>query len=292
MVTSRHETAHRIFQERPELLGPIFEILGVPPPRNAVVEELPTDATETRPLERRVDSVLRVKPSDSETFLLAIEAQGRRDSAKAVNWAYYVAYLAAKYECPVLLLVVCQDKATANWASGPFPLGTPDWAALSLYPLVVGPGNVPVILDEEEASRDLTLAAFSALTHGHGGDATAILDVLARAVGKADHETGDYFATLLTVGLGETRAGSTWRELMSMPTYFPGRSTFLDGIYFNGQAEHAARAVLRTLERRGVPASDEVRQRITECSDVELLDLWFDRAFTVSAAEEIFADDE
>ncbi|WP_423595779.1 hypothetical protein [Streptomyces sp. G5(2025)] len=34
MVTSRHEASHRIFQERPEILGPVFGLLGVRPERN------------------------------------------------------------------------------------------------------------------------------------------------------------------------------------------------------------------------------------------------------------------
>ncbi|MGP4046710.1 hypothetical protein [Streptomyces sp. 2A115] len=30
MVTSAHEGMHRIFQERPEILAPVFGLLGVP----------------------------------------------------------------------------------------------------------------------------------------------------------------------------------------------------------------------------------------------------------------------
>ncbi|WP_329618541.1 hypothetical protein [Streptomyces sp. S465] len=98
MVSSRHEAAHRIFQERPELLAPVFRILDVPLPEEAAVEVLTPDATEIRPLERRVDSVLRVDPPAGGGFLLAIEAQGRRDPGKAVSWAYYLSFLAAKHE--------------------------------------------------------------------------------------------------------------------------------------------------------------------------------------------------
>ncbi|MFI1182826.1 hypothetical protein ACH4UT_25195 [Streptomyces sp. NPDC020799] len=81
MVTSRHEASHRIFQERPELLAPVFRLLGVPLPAKATVEVLTADVTEIRPLERRVDSVLRIEPADGGDgpgFLLAIEAQGLR----------------------------------------------------------------------------------------------------------------------------------------------------------------------------------------------------------------------
>jgi hypothetical protein len=30
MVTSTHEASHRIFQDRPELLTPVFGLLGIP----------------------------------------------------------------------------------------------------------------------------------------------------------------------------------------------------------------------------------------------------------------------
>lgn len=115
-------------------------------------------------MERRVDSVLRVKPEaeGEDGFLLAIEAQGRRDKGKPVSWGYYLAYLRAKYECPVLLLVTCQDAATAGWAAGPFHMGPEGWEqALAVPPLVLGPENVPVITDPAEAAQDLALAAFS-----------------------------------------------------------------------------------------------------------------------------------
>ena len=51
MVTSAHEGMHRIFQERPEILGPVFGVLGVPFAVKATVDAVTTDVTETRPLE-------------------------------------------------------------------------------------------------------------------------------------------------------------------------------------------------------------------------------------------------
>ncbi|MFF8021200.1 hypothetical protein ACFZDJ_08725 [Streptomyces sp. NPDC007896] len=59
MVTSTHEVSHRIFAEHPEALTPVYEALGVPPPTKADIREITPDATEIRPLERRVDTVLK-----------------------------------------------------------------------------------------------------------------------------------------------------------------------------------------------------------------------------------------
>ncbi|MFI9718963.1 hypothetical protein ACIHFE_04795 [Streptomyces sp. NPDC052396] len=301
MVSSRHEASHRIFQERPELLKPIFQILGVPYPAKADVEVLTPDVTEIRPLERRVDSVLRIKPPDGKWFLLAIEAQGRRDKDKAVNWAYYLSFLAAKYQRPALLLVVCQDKATATWAAGPFELGVKEWTALSLHPLVLGPGNVPEILDEEEAAQDLSLAAFSALTHGRSGNLPAILEAVALALVTADRSSISYFSSLLEIGLGETPAGDAWRALMQ--NYFPGRGTLVEEMLEAGREEglaagreegrtqERAEAVLLVLEMRGIPTPPETQQRVKECTDLDTLGRWQKRAFSVATADELFTDD-
>ncbi|WP_030789065.1 hypothetical protein [Streptomyces sp. NRRL S-920] len=304
MVTSHHEASHRIFQERPEILGPVFGLLGIPPPAKAVVEVLTPDTTEIRPIERRVDSVLRVEPSDGrDSFLLAIEAQGRRDADKARSWAYYVAYLQAKYDLPVLLLVVCQDKSTANWAAGPFTCGALGWTALTTHPLVLGPENVPVITDPSEAARDLAMAAFSALTHGRSKDAGAILEALARALRATDKKSADYYSDLLDVGLGNTPAAAEWRELMTFVSYFPGRGTFREEAYLEGKEEGRAegatealieervRTVIHLLEHRLVPLPGCARERITTCTDPDTLARWQDLAFTVHTVDELFAED-
>ncbi|GAA1271299.1 hypothetical protein [Streptomyces javensis] len=50
--------------------------------------------------------------------------------------------------------------------------------------------------------------------------------------------------------------------------------------------------MLRVLEKRGIASPPETRDRITHCTDLDALDRWFDRAFTVSTADELFAEEE
>ncbi|MFF2507372.1 hypothetical protein ACFVTY_28930 [Streptomyces sp. NPDC058067] len=290
MVTSPHEASHRIFQDRPEILTPVFGLLGVPIPAKAVVEVLTADVTEIRPLERRVDSVLRIEPSEGEAFLLAIEAQGRRDERKGSSWAYYVAYLKAKYDLPVLLLVVCQERSTASWACGPFTCGVDGWTAQSTHPLVLGPDNVPVITDASVAARDLAMATFSAMTHGRSRDAPAILEALARALRATDERSAEYYSEMLDIGLGDTPARATWRELMTFVTYFPGRGTFREEAYLEGKAVGQAGSILRVLEQRAVPVSEAARERITSCTDPDTLNHWLDLAVTVTDSADLFAE--
>ncbi|MCO8308532.1 MULTISPECIES: hypothetical protein [Streptomyces] len=280
-----------IFQDRPELLAPVFRIVDVPLPEKAAVEVLTPDALEIRTLERCVDSVLRVEPPNGDGFLLAIDTQGRRDPDKAASWTHYLSSTTAKHSLPTLLLVVSQDKKTADWAAGPFHTGVEGWATLSVHPLVLGPENAPVILDPDEAAQDLTLATFSAMTHRHDPTTPAALKALAYAMGTASPESARYHSELLEIGLGETPARDIWRNQMTVGTYFPGRGTLIEQTFLEGQAHGEAaglaEGVLRILEHRGISVRPETRRRISECAYRDTLRHWLDRAFTVSQADEL-----
>ncbi|MFJ9902100.1 hypothetical protein ACIRVK_04195 [Streptomyces sp. NPDC101152] len=295
MVTSAHEGPHRIFQERPEILNPVFGMLGISLPAKVSVDAVTTDVTETRPLERRVDTVLRIGLSDGEDFLLAIESQSKEVAGKEASWAYYVAYLQAKYRLPVLLLVVCQDRSTAKWATGPFDCGTRGWTAQRTYPLVAGPENLPVITDVRSAAKNLALAVLSALAHARSPHCEAILRAVTAALRETwetDPDTADYFFDLLEINLGDTPAGEKPREIMSFVSYFPGRGTVRETAYLEGKAAGEVKGILRVLEVRGVPISDEARERITACTDLDLLGDWLERAGAVESAEELFTETE
>ena len=117
MVSSPHEAMHRIFQQYPGLFSGVSEVLGIDLPTPASVTVLPNDLTETSPVERRVDTLLRLDPEDGEPLLLAVEAQSGKNPDKPAGWAYYASYMLNKYRLQPLLLVVCQDHATAEWAA-------------------------------------------------------------------------------------------------------------------------------------------------------------------------------
>ncbi|MFC8514224.1 hypothetical protein [Streptomyces sp. NPDC057257] len=299
MVTSAHEGLHRIFQERPEILTPVFGMLGVSLPTKVTVDAVTTDVTETRPLERRVDTVLRIGPSDGEDFLLAIESQSKKVAGKEASWAYYVAYLQAKYRLPVLLLVVCQDRSTAKWATGPFDCGARGWTAQRTYPMVAGPDNLPVITDVRTAAKNLALSVLSALAHARSADCEAILRAVTTALQETwetDPETAEYFFDFLEINLGDSPAGEKLKEIMSFVSYFPGRGTVRETAYLEGKAEGKAegeaKGVLRVLEVRGLAVADDVRARITACTDLDRLNDWLDRAGIVQSAEELFTEAE
>ncbi|MEV0176801.1 hypothetical protein AB0I00_37525 [Streptomyces sp. NPDC050803] len=51
-----------------------------------------------------------------------------------------------------------------------------------------------------------------------------------------------------------------------------------------------AKSILRVLTARGIPVPDDTRDRVTTCTDLDLLGTWLDRSITVAQAEDLFAD--
>lgn len=55
-----------------------------------------------------------------------------------------------------------------------------------------------------------------------------------------------------------------------------------------GRAAEAANSVLLFLDARGLTVSDEVRQRVSSCTDLETLRAWVLRSTKVERAEDLF----
>ncbi|MER7838902.1 hypothetical protein ABTY98_24250 [Streptomyces sp. NPDC096040] len=43
------------------------------------------------------------------------------------------------------------------------------------------------------------------------------------------------------------------------------------------------------LEKRGIPVPEETRERITSCTDLDTLAVWFDRSLGATSAENLYA---
>ncbi|GAA1012672.1 MULTISPECIES: hypothetical protein [Streptomyces] len=289
MVSSPHEAMHRIFQEHPGLFSGVSEVLGIGFPPLTSVTVLPNDLTETSPVERRVDTLLRLETENDEPLLLAVEAQGRKDPDKPAGWAYYASYLLTKYRLQPMLLVVCQDRATAEWAAREVSFGPRQWPLLTLRPLVAGPHNMPVITDPAEVRKDLALATLAAITHVAHPDIGAILKSMTTVLRETPQDIANPIVELVAQGLGKLPAAHLWRKLVAVDLSFY-TSPLSEELRAEGEARRAAEDVLAILEVRGIDIPEAVRERITTCGDPEILRHWLRRAVTAPTAEAIFTD--
>ncbi len=294
MVSSPHEAMHRIFQQHPGVFVRAARAIGIPFDDPVSSSPLPTDLTENHPIERRVDTLMRVDTADSGSFVLAVEAQRKKDPKKPASWTYYLAYLYAKYQLPPVLVVVCQDRGTAAWAARHLDIGPPQWPSLTVRPLVLGPDNVPAISTPEAAARDIPMTVLSAVLHRNDPEAKAILDALAAALKdlhKRDENAADIFIELTAQGLGTGTVAEHWRKLVTMDLSFfqsPLAQELRDEGRAEGEAKGEAKALLLVLAGRGIDVSDEARERITNCTDHAALSTWLTRAATATSAAEIF----
>jgi len=276
-----------VFQEGSVLLARTCRsVLGLPEYAGfeACAENI--DATEHIPVERRVDTLLRLR-RDGEEHVVIVEAQCKRDDSKRKSWPYYIAYLHSKHNCPVMLLIVCNDSAVARWARDPIDVGPRRYPCQRTQPFVLGSDNMPMITDLSEASADVEFTVLSALIHSKSKKARAILNVLATALDGLDIPTAERFAGLTAAGLGSPDARQHWRDLMTAHTY-RYESELTEELRAEGRAEGQATMLLRVLQARGLDLSDELRERILSCSDSETLNAWADRAVIAKSADEIF----
>ncbi|WP_186776946.1 hypothetical protein [Streptomyces salinarius] len=294
MVSSSHEMLHRIFQEDPGLFVRAVKGVGVTFADPVAAVPFPTDLTENRPVERRVDTLLRLETGDGARFLLAVESQGKPDSDKPASWAYYLSHLHAKYRLPPLLLVVCADRRTADWASRHVDIGPVQWPSLTVRPLVLGPDSLPVINSPDEAARDIPLTVLSAAVHRRDPDAGAILKALATALkdlSADDESTASKFIELTEQGLGTTPAANLWRQIMAADLSF-FQSQTAQNLRAEGRVATRAEDILLLLGDRGVEVPEEARERILGCQDLGVLGVWFRRAITAVSVAEVFGDTE
>jgi hypothetical protein len=56
-----------------------------------------------------------------------------------------------------------------------------------------------------------------------------------------------------------------------------------------GRADSATRVLLTILTARGIAIADQLRSRIAECTDPDLLERWATRAATSTTIDEVFA---
>ncbi|MEY7980935.1 hypothetical protein AB8O53_32065 [Streptomyces pilosus] len=293
-----HDTLHGFLPGRPQALNRALDLLGLGIPPGVTTGTLPTDASGApKMFTRSMDSVLRVvRPDGLDPFILLVEAQSGIEAKKETSWPYYVAYLRDRYKLEVVLLVLCVDAATAAWAARPLRtgLGRPTQVTV---PHVLGPANVPRVSRIQDASTDLDFAAFCLWIHTNDPDIGGILTVMGEALAQnSDREARDDLAGLIEDGLGSEHARKIWRNLMET-LFTPRRGTLVGDARLAGQEEGReegraagkAEQLLRLMERRSFPVTEEIRQRVITCTDMPLLDLWFDRAIDATTLDEVFA---
>ncbi|MBO3746684.1 hypothetical protein J5X84_11455 [Streptosporangiaceae bacterium NEAU-GS5] len=187
-------------------------------------------------------------------------------------------------QCDVTVLVVCPEAGTAVFYAQPIDSGLTGYR---LQARVLGPDDIPVILDPEQAAAQPELAAMSVMVHGRDRKVVQAFSDGLKYLPR-DHAPQYYEYAFSMSGpdvqrlLEEIMSSTTW--LVASPFakehFGKGRA--------EGKAEEAGRMVLLVLSARGLAVPDDVRRRVEDCDDVEQLEAWATRAVTVDTAADLF----
>jgi hypothetical protein len=202
-----------------------------------------------------------------------------RQARRSGGWLAYVAVAQVEHECDAVLIVIALRPGTARASARSISTGHPGFV---LRPIVIGPDNTPA--PEGPDAPELTVLAV--LTGALDlGDPAAQLLALQR-IARVDAEHRQTYTRLIRVTASDA-VRQALEELMT--TVFP-RDDFIDGLLDQGRAEGEAKMLLRILAARGFVVPDDVRERVTGCTDLTQLESWGERAVTATSVTEIFGE--
>lgn len=192
--------------------------------------------------------------------------------------------LRAKLERDTCVFVIAPGLEVARWAAEPIRMGFNS----AVFPLVVGPGGIPVITDPKRAIQAPELAVLSVMAHGKGDVETAVKVALAAAacIGTVpeDPRTGVLYSDLIEAALSEAAR----KAFFMLPQGYEFQGQTARESFQKGRAAEKAADVIAFLEARGLVVSDAHRQRIVETTDLETLARWVRRAATITATDALF----
>ena len=283
MPSMLHEAIVTLFRNRPTLAAELLVRVGVPVPYAGEGRVHEADLTQIVPTEYRADLVV-VHGEGMDGVAVVLEVQLAPDPDKPFVWPLYQAALRARLRLPVCVLVVTVDEAVAQWAATPVLMGPPrSW----FVPVVLGPAIVPWVT-EEEAARAPELAVLSTMAHGREAGGAVLALAAMGAVVRLDADRARLYHDLVMQYLGAA-VRAELEALMATGKYEYqsefARKYIAEG-RTQGQLIAKAEAVMSVLAARGFQPTEEQRQRILACRDLETLDRWVWRAASAASVED------
>ncbi|WP_344590155.1 hypothetical protein [Actinomadura vinacea] len=272
-----------MIRQRPRLAVEILrDVFDIDVPAHDQVTLASENVSTLHPAELNCDGAVLANKAGKAVFGVVVESQRRTDDEKEYSWPAYLATFRHQHKCDAELLVLCPDETTAQRLGKPIVLSP---SRSVVYPVTVSPKALPPVTDAQEARRRPELAVLTAPAHADSPDGKDVLRGYCEALEALDRETGklyhDYARSLFS---------DVARKLLEeiMLDDYQWQSDFAIKHRSEGRAEGEARALLMFLRARKICVSDETREQITGCTDLDRLELWLKRAATINTTDELF----
>jgi hypothetical protein len=273
MVSFRHESVLELVRESPSFAAELARLADASVPGFREARAVDPTLTQVVPIELHADSLI-VLAADRPVLGVIVESQLQRDERKLYTWPAYATVARSRHECPCVVVVVTPSASVAEWASASVDLGCGSFRAL-----VLGPEQIPIITDVEEAliSTDMTILSLLAHLDDDADTAARIADA---ACAMAQREDRNENKRALYFGLIAAALKNAKHEVLKMKL---SEMKFPPPNYVRGKAE----GLLRILDRRSLAMNEVQRGRIDSCTDSAILDIWIDRAIFATSLEEV-----
>ncbi|MDT0327860.1 hypothetical protein [Nocardiopsis lambiniae] len=266
------------------------ELTGEPLPEFTRVRCDAAEATSTALTHLTSDSVVVCErpphpheERDDPVPVLAVivEPQNRRDDRKSYRWPAYVANTRMRLECPVALLVLTPTSSLARRYAEPIDLGCGE-----IRPLVLALDTLRPISDPKAAAARPVLAVL-AMANNPTEDEAA-LDALLAALKSLDGSSSSLYSDYVLAALSATALGSL-EKLMKLKDY-EFKTELIGRPFREGKALGQIKGIFAVLKSKGIEVSEETRKRIDGTTDLELLDVWLNRAVGAERVEDLFEE--
>ena len=284
----RHTAVVQVINNEPQLVGKLLENSGVLLPADATAYMADSNLSIRDPdeeIELRADNVIIFEGAGSKVAVIAEVQSDPPRLSRRFAWPAYVCSARVLHKCEAAVLVIGLNSAAVRGSAKKIRTGHPEF---DLKPIVTGHGRLP----------------------GPGGPAFApeltLLNVITGDLDMTSHEARMLALVNIASAPPERRSSYTryiravippaardaLEELMTTVIKDP----FIDGFIAEGHAkglaeglaEGKAQMLQRYLDSRfTVPAS--IRDQVTDCTDADQLEAWFDRAMTAATLDEVFA---
>jgi len=292
-----HEALVHLVRAAPGVIvGLLQRELGLELPAQTQPRITSAELVDLNLAEYRADAVLTLGPADTPTEAFVVEAQGAVDVRKRRTWPLYVAGMRTRLGCPVTLVIVALDPLVAAWCAEPIDLGRQRG---TLLPLVLGPAQIPIITDPDEARGAPELAVLSVVAHGREPGAEYIALAALTAVRDLDRDPELLYPDFIHAMLGEV-ARAALEQLMNKATYeyqsdfarkyiSIGKAEGEAEGEARGKAEGQAQLLLKLLRFKGFTVSPELAARVESCQELAQIERWAERVLTATTLDDVFA---
>src|SRR5690606_26515632 len=207
MPSAEHEGLVTLIERNPALAAELLSLSGGPgAPAFVEARVESSNLTQLDPATFHADAVVVLRDAAGQALLaLVVEVQRRRVAGKRFTWMVYVASVAARFRCPADLLILTLDPKVARWARRPgIAIRRAAWS-----PLVIGPEEIPEVVDVEEAKRSPERALLSLMAHGSSADLRQVVrlgDATVHALEVLEQPLQELYWRMLERALGDEGA--------------------------------------------------------------------------------------